>query len=74
MQSTIDSRTELLSGEDLLVRLFPTETSRPSLRWLRSLQYSKAIPSVRLGRLIFFNPTEVEKAIQRRTVQPKGAK
>lgn len=47
--------TGLVSGEDLLVALFPTESSRPTLRWLRDRQADRSIPYVKIGRLVRFD-------------------
>ncbi len=63
---------QLVDAEGLLEILFE-EKSRPSLRWLREQQLRRAIPFVRLGRLIFFDPTLVRAALNDRlTSKPKG--
>lgn len=45
-------------GEKLLEILFE-EGSRPSLRWLRGQQANRAIPFVKIGNLVFFDPVIV---------------
>ncbi len=65
---------KLVNGPTLLVLLFD-ENSRPSLRWLRTMTKSKAIPFVRLGHLVFFYPPDVRAALEKRhTVNAKGVK
>lgn len=58
MQQAPSNGNKLLSGPELLAEIF-AEDSRPSLRWLRSQQKRKAIPFVRCGRLVFFEPDKV---------------
>ena len=74
MQSTLSSikTRQLVDATGLLHTLFPDPKSRPSLRWLRSQQKARSIPFVKFGRLVFFDPSEVEKAIERRTVRAKA--
>lgn len=50
----------MLSAPELLSELFAPE-SRPSLRWLRMQQKRRVIPSVRIGRLVFFDPDAVRR-------------
>lgn len=57
---TYSARPELLSGEELLGVLF-SDAARPSLRWLRDQQKRKAIPFIRVGRLVFFDPVRVKE-------------
>lgn len=62
----------LVQAPQLLAALWEEEC-RPSLRWLRYQQKAKAIPSIRVGRLVFFDPESVKEAlIQRNTVKAKG--
>jgi hypothetical protein len=49
-------------AEQILETLFE-ESARPSLRWLRSQQKARKIPSIKIGRLIFFNPEAVRAAL-----------
>ena len=63
---------ELLDANGLLERLWPEARSRPSLRWLREQQKRKAIPYIKWGRRIFFDPKQVAEVIaDRLTVRPK---
>jgi len=74
MQTETSNHTQrqLMSGPRLLVELFD-EASRPSLRWLRTQQRAKAVPSVRIGHLVFFDPAAVRQSLERRnTVRAKG--
>ena len=73
MQSTLaTSKTrQLINAGGLLKTLFPNEESRPSLRWLRAKQKDRTIPFVKLGRLVFFDPHEVNKALEHRTVKAR---
>jgi hypothetical protein len=54
----------LTDAKGLLEILF-ADGCRPSLRWLRTQQKRKAIPSVRIGRLVFFDPDAVRAALNR---------
>ena len=53
----LDSR--YLSGKQLLEALFNPEC-RPTERWLRTQQKVGAVPSVRIGRLVFYDPIAVK--------------
>lgn len=55
----------LVNGEDLLKVLWPLETSRPTLRWLRSMQERRLVPFKRVSRRIFFDPAEVRAVLDR---------
>lgn len=52
----------LVDARGLLQTMF-ADGCRPSLRWLRTQQKRRAIPSVRLGRLVFFDPDAVRAAL-----------
>ena len=63
--------TKLLNAEGLLAELFP-EDARPTVRWLREQQRRRSIPYIKLGRLVFYNPDAVRKAIvERHTIGPR---
>lgn len=49
---------KLVDATGLLEILFD-KNSRPSLRWLRNQQKVGKIESVKIGRLIFFDPEQV---------------
>ena len=51
--------TRYVDAPRLLEILFD-QASRPSLRWLRDRQKQRAIPFVRCGRRIFFDPQLVK--------------
>lgn len=63
-----ETQFKLLDGKQLLETTFD-EASRPSLRWLRMQTKARAIPSVRIGRLIFYSPEQVRNALEKRTVR-----
>ncbi|MFA6545538.1 MAG: hypothetical protein WCS99_14060 [Limisphaerales bacterium] len=54
----------LVDAKGLLETLF-ADGCRPSLRWLRTQQKRKAIPSVRIGRLVFFDPDATRAALSK---------
>lgn len=54
---------QLVRGETLLELLFPVESERPTLAWLTQQRKRKAVPFIRIGRLIYFDPDQVRKAI-----------
>ena len=54
----------LVSAEELLPLVWPSEKSRPSLRWLREQQAARKIPFIRIGRLVWFDPDQVIAALQ----------
>jgi len=60
--------TKLVSAEVLLKELFPDESCRPTMRWLRMQTARRAIPFVRIGRLCFFDPVKVNRFIERNTI------
>lgn len=69
MPNTISSG--LVSGEELLKIVWPDPASRPCLRWLRGLQKTKALPFLKVGRRVFFNPEKVQQELERRyTIHP----
>lgn len=53
----------LVNAESLLEILFPDERSRPSLRFIRSLQAKRRLPYYKVGRLVFFDVGEARAAI-----------
>jgi hypothetical protein len=62
---------KLVDAKGLLEALF-AENARPSLRWVRDQQKSRAIPFVRVGRLVFFDvPAVKEKLTRKNTVNAK---
>jgi hypothetical protein len=55
----------LVNAETCLRMVFPDEDSRPTLRYFRELQAKRLIPWRKIGRLVFFDPVEVRRAIDR---------
>ena len=54
-----------VDAQKLLEILFE-ESCRPSLRWLRQQQATPKIPSVKIGRLVFFDPIACKTALDSR--------
>ena len=63
-EQQIASVGRLVDAKGLLEILF-AENCRPSLRWLRTQQKRRAIPSCRIGRLVFFDPDACRAAFAR---------
>lgn len=59
---TTNETTQYVDGNELLKILF-SENSRPSLRWLRAQQKRRALPYVKIGRLVRFNVDQVRDAL-----------
>ena len=59
---------KLVSAEQLLDQLFDPD-AKPSMRWLRSQTQAKAIPHIRIGRLVFFDVQMVRAALADKTVR-----
>ena len=55
----------LVDASTLLAVIWPNETSRPSLRWLREQQRKKSIPYLKVGHKVFFSPVKVRAALER---------
>jgi hypothetical protein len=49
-----------------LLEILWDEKSRPSLRWLRERQAERAIPYVKVGALVWFDPEEVRQCLKER--------
>lgn len=59
-------RNGLLNDEALLVALFPDESSRPSLRWLRKMRQRRLLPFYRIGgRMVLFDAGECRAALDK---------
>ena len=55
----------LVGAETCLEIVFPDKSTRPSLRWLRELQHKRLIPFRKIGKLVFFDPVEARRALDR---------
>ncbi len=55
----------LVSGPELLAAIWPSEASRPSPRWLRKMHTIRKVPSVRIGRMVFFEVEKVRAALRK---------
>ena len=70
-QSTLQGNTEttpapaLVGAETCLCLVFPDEATRPSLRYFRELQRKRLLPFRKIGRLVFFDPAEVRRALDK---------
>ena len=53
----------LVKGSRLLEIIFPEADSRPSLRSLERYVKRRRIPSIKLGRLRFYSPADVRRAL-----------
>jgi len=60
-----EARPALLGALACLAAVFPDESTRPSLRWLRRMQAKRLLPFYKIGGLVFFDPEEVRAAINR---------
>jgi hypothetical protein len=73
-KETLDSQAsqELVGKQTLLEKLFPNEADRPSTRWLDMQCAKRAVPFVRLGRLIWFDVPQVRAAFAARMIAPRS--
>ena len=55
----------LVGVETCLRLVFPDEATRPCLRYFRELQRKRLVPFKKIGRLTFFDPVEVRRALDR---------
>ena len=55
----------LVGPAKLLEIVFPSETERPSRRWLDLRCRDGSIPYIKLGRLIWFSPPEVIESLKK---------
>ena len=65
--------TKLVDASQLLEILWDEE-SRPSLRWLRDRQAERAIPYVKVGARVWFDPVEVRQCLKDRWTVGKLSK
>jgi len=56
------SNNLLVSGERLLELIFD-EDSRPSARWLHNQKKRRAIPFLKVGRLVRYDPDRVREVL-----------
>lgn len=61
----VPKQTGKVSGKRLLEILFPDEESRPTLRFLRSLQARRLIPYYKVSRKVFFDVEEARESLER---------
>lgn len=65
-QNTPQPPAGLVNAERLRCIIWPDQESRPSLRFLRSLQAKRLIPFRKISRLVMFDPVEVRRALDSR--------
>jgi hypothetical protein len=66
------SNNPLVSGERLLELIFD-EDSRPSVRWLHNQKKRRAIPYLKIGRLVRYDPDRVREAMNLRFAVGKAS-
>ena len=59
-----DSTPERLVSAEQLRELLWDEKSKPSLRWIREQQTRGAIPSIKIGRRVWFYPSAVKRHLE----------
>lgn len=64
MEMQLDHQLTDING--LREQLFSPD-SAPSIRWLRARVADRTIPSVKIGRLVYFSPDAVREALAKRT-------
>ena len=60
-----------MQRQPLITEQEQAELLRCSLRHLINLRNQRLVPFVKLGRLVRYNPDQVEKAIQKLTVRER---
>ena len=70
-QAVTFSGDGLLDAKELMKCLWPDENSRPSLRWIRTMQARKAIPFIKCGGKVYFEADRVRAALRRFEVYAK---
>ena len=63
--ATITPTQGYLDAAQLLVELWPNPKARPSMRWLRGMTAKRALPFVKLNRLVFFEAERVKAALRK---------
>lgn len=77
-EQTVQANEEALlpsryvNAEKLLDSLFDPDC-KPSMRWLRDQQSKGAVPFIRIGRLIFFDPPAVKAALDAKSRKARSA-
>ena len=64
--SNVRPEKEKLVDAKTLIKLVWDDNSRPSLRWLREQQARRAIPFVKVGARVWFDPEEVRRCLAER--------
>jgi hypothetical protein len=57
---------DLVTAQVCLEEPFPDERARPSLRWFLGLKAAGMVPFRKIGRLVFYDVTEVRRALDRK--------
>lgn len=61
-----DNALAFSPGEVLLETLWPDEATRPTMRWLRKMTATRALPYVRLGNRVWFDIPAVRQHLAKR--------
>jgi len=61
--NNVDENEGLVGAQACINKVFPDEFSRPSMRSFKQWQYNNQIPFVKIGRRVFYSPSEVTIAI-----------
>lgn len=55
----------LVPGEVLLATLWPDQTTRPTMRWLRKMTATRSFPFVKLGNRVWFDVQRVRRQLDK---------
>jgi hypothetical protein len=61
-----ENTSKLLGAHGCMAEIWPNPQERPSFRKFKELQLKGFIPFHRIGRLVFFDPAEVRRALDRK--------
>jgi hypothetical protein len=64
-QVTASAEPQLVSGPTLLETVWPDASSRPALRTLHRWKKQGFLPFTKIGKLVFYDPVKVQRAIDR---------
>jgi hypothetical protein len=55
----------LVPGEVLLATVWPDESTRPTMRWLRKMTATRSLPFVKLGNRVWFDVQRVRRHLDK---------
>jgi hypothetical protein len=74
IEATGSTGKRLLGAQALLETVWPNPIDRPSMRWLQYQKAKRAIPFIKLGAFVWYDPEEVRAEIAaRHTIKARGA-